>query len=242
MLKNIAIFFDACYFQIASRYYALDKDHSADLSVSGFQNFVVHEVAAREHLPPHRLQVSCARAFAGSVVRGTKNALNRLEREWVQESAWIDAGVVPVSVPRSKGYEEKGVDITIAIHAMEVASSGGCDIFAIVTGDADFIPLIHKIKSMGVRVMVLSWKSDYKKDRENMPTHVPVALHRSATYSVMFSDVIKSPSRKNTDIVKGLFDPKQTRHRHSVNGHSTIGDHLPEKTAEKLRDGHLPSS
>jgi hypothetical protein len=74
----------------------------------------------------------------------------------------IREGIHPTLLPMSSGRgrwtaREKGVDVALAISAMEVAFTNRVDLIALVTGDADFVPLVWALKRRGLRVGVFGF-------------------------------------------------------------------------------------
>src|SRR5205814_7511024 len=66
----------------------------------------------------------------------------------------MHAGIDPKFMPMPQsGASEKGADVALAIDAMQVGLDGKIDIAVLVTGDADFVPLVRALKKQGIRVM-----------------------------------------------------------------------------------------
>lgn len=85
--------------------------------------------------------------------------------DWVRDSlhrATMSTSYVElIDRPRFNLSDKKGNDISIAVDAMEVAfSKHNIDVFVFVTGDADFIPLVLKLKEYGKTVVVISSKNN----------------------------------------------------------------------------------
>jgi uncharacterized LabA/DUF88 family protein len=47
---------------------------------------------------------------------------------------------------------EKGIDVALAVDALQVGLGGTIDIAVLVTGDGDFVPLVRALNKQGVRV------------------------------------------------------------------------------------------
>jgi hypothetical protein len=63
-------------------------------------------------------------------------------------------GFTPTVVKKEKGQKAKGVDISLTKDMLLQAFLGNYDIAVLVTGDADFIPLVEEVKRLGRRVVV----------------------------------------------------------------------------------------
>jgi uncharacterized LabA/DUF88 family protein len=53
--------------------------------------------------------------------------------------------------PRRRNREQKGVDVQLAVDAMEHAARGNMDTAVLFAGDLDFEPLVHSLVRLGVR-------------------------------------------------------------------------------------------
>lgn len=85
---------------------------------------------------------------------------------------------------RSINNKEKGVDSQIILDAYEDALTEGKkgDTFIFITGDADFIPLVKKIREKGYEVLILFWN------------HASGQLKREATKFISLDDHLEKLS------------------------------------------------
>jgi len=69
------------------------------------------------------------------------------------------AGFTPVIVDRNYGNKEKGVDTQLVVDMMTdcMEADSREDMFILIAGDADYIPVIRTLKSRNFRVQVLFW-------------------------------------------------------------------------------------
>lgn len=63
-----------------------------------------------------------------------------------------------------RGKRQKGVDVQLAVDALEAALTGKVGAIAIVSGDGDFAPLAEAIRRAGPHVLVLSFKNALSHD------------------------------------------------------------------------------
>lgn len=109
-------------------------------------------------------------------VRGLREVLvdwsdNRVEKATLfgssteNGSAWWEAagreGFAVLPCLRPLGGREKGVDVALASAVMKVAHArmrARTDLVTLVTGDADFVPLVDDVRSLGFRVKVCFWE------------------------------------------------------------------------------------
>ena len=105
-----------------------------------------------------------------------------------------------------KGRGEKGIDVWLAIEALEFAMLKRINIVALIAGDGDFVPLARKLTSLGVRVMVLGWDfkfmDEYQKERN---TTTSPTLKDNCTYPVMMNELIDDNTKQNDPLINGLF-------------------------------------
>jgi uncharacterized LabA/DUF88 family protein len=87
---------------------------------------------------------------------------DHLQKERDFEMALIRAGIVPHFLPVSEkekpssteedpkfALAQKGVDVQLALDVLDYAHEDRFDLAVLVTGDADFVPLVRKITSIG---------------------------------------------------------------------------------------------
>jgi uncharacterized LabA/DUF88 family protein len=53
----------------------------------------------------------------------------------------------------SQKLGEKGVDVALAVDALQVGMGQKIDVAVLVTGDGDFVPLVRALNKQGVRVL-----------------------------------------------------------------------------------------
>lgn len=75
----------------------------------------------------------------------------------------MHAGIEPKFLPTSQSaHTEKGVDVALAIDALQIGLENKIDIAVFVCGDGDLIPVIRALMKHGIRVMVVYF--DYKEE------------------------------------------------------------------------------
>lgn len=69
--------------------------------------------------------------------------------------------------------EQEGLKIVLAIKAMQLASNKCIDNFYLVSGDADYIPLVNSLRQdFGRKVVVVGWRGGMSKDLEKAANQV----------------------------------------------------------------------
>ena len=82
------------------------------------------------------------------------------------------------------------------------------DIVVLIVADTDYTPLLRKLMSFGVRVMLLSWDFEYTTDEGvRMITKTSHELLSMATYPVAMHDVIGLRIEQNNPLINDLFVP-----------------------------------
>lgn len=66
----------------------------------------------------------------------------------------MHAGIEIKPLPMSSGLSEKGVDVALAVDALQVGLRGLIDVAVLVSGDGDLVPLARELMKNGVRVLV----------------------------------------------------------------------------------------
>jgi uncharacterized LabA/DUF88 family protein len=75
----------------------------------------------------------------------------------------MHAGVDAKYLPISQQHREKGTDVALAVDALQVGLDGKIDVAVLVTGDADFVPLVRALNKQGIRVVAAYF--DFVDDR-----------------------------------------------------------------------------
>ena len=104
-------------------------------------------------------------------------------------------------------FEEKRVDVWLALEAYEYATLKKPDVIVLVTGDADFVPLVQKLNTLGVRVMVLGWEFTYEHEGLTKSSRISYDLVEHANYPILMHQEIDA--RSNDPLVDGMFIPRQ---------------------------------
>jgi uncharacterized LabA/DUF88 family protein len=111
----------------------------------------------------------------------------------------IHAGIEPKYSPMSQSQREKGVDVALAIDALQVGLEGKIDVAVLVTGDADLVPLARALMKQGIRVGVVYF--EYHSDRGN--GFANDRLLKACSYWLNVSDLEQDP--KTQGRFRGLF-------------------------------------
>jgi cold shock CspA family protein/uncharacterized LabA/DUF88 family protein len=210
---RIAVFYDGAYFFKVSSYYLFQHERRARLSFRGMHDFIVSEVAQREGIPHSRCRIVDATYFQGRLTAQQASDQDRLFSDRVFEDALTRADIAlcqqHLSVRPDGSYEEKRIDVWLALEAFEMTSLKGYDVVALITGDGDFVPLVRKLNTLGTRVMLLGWEFEFEReDGRTMRTQVSTGLIDRVNYAIMMKPLIDDRARRHDNLIDNLFMPR----------------------------------
>ncbi|MFN0067298.1 MAG: NYN domain-containing protein [Limisphaerales bacterium] len=209
-LTRIGVFFDGSYFAKVSEHYRYVHPRRSWLSITGLLDFVCRQVAQEEQADPRRCTVVDSHYFRGRFPAKEAEAAGRLSAERVFDDILMFGGVITHYLPVYRNPHtgragEKGIDVWLALEAYELTRSKGYDVLALVSGDADYVPLIRKVHTLGTRTLLLAWEFDTPDETGWRQTRVAQRLRDEVTYPVLVHQLIESPEAADGDRISGLF-------------------------------------
>lgn len=230
---RIAVFYDGAYFFKVSSYYVYQHERRARLSFRGVHDFIVAEVAQREGISPSRCQIVDAAYFQGRLTAQQAAEQDRLFSDRVFEDALTRADIAlfqqHLAFRPDGSFEEKRIDVWLALEAYEMTSLKNYDVCVLITGDGDFVPLVRKLNTLGARVMLLGWEFEYEReDGRMMRTQVSTGLIDRVNYPVLMKPLIDDRARRHDQLIDNLFLPQSTQNEwdwrasHRENGQRTL--------------------
>ena len=210
---RVAVFYDGTYFFKVSNYYLHQHERRARLSFKGVHDFLLAEIARYEGTDAHRCQIVDAFYFRGRLTAQQAADQDKLFSDRVFEDALMRADIAMYQqhlTTRFDGsYEEKRIDVWLALEAYEMTSLKKYDVCVLITGDGDFIPLVRKLNTLGARVMLLGWDFEYERDDGRfMRTQVSTGLIDRVNYPIMMKPLIDDRARRLDPLINGLFMPR----------------------------------
>jgi uncharacterized LabA/DUF88 family protein len=193
---RIGVFYDGSFFTYA-QYYFYQERKLGWLSVQPFQTLVENFIREKEQ-GFSNYRVVYAGWYQG-LFSSTKSTQRQLHTQRNLHMDLMLAGVEPMYVPMSQSGREKGVDVALAVDALQVGMAGLIDVAILVTGDADLVPLARAMMKHGTRVGVLYF--DYKSERSR--SFANERLLSACNYSLNINEMEKD--RKNESAFRGLF-------------------------------------
>jgi uncharacterized LabA/DUF88 family protein len=77
---------------------------------------------------------------------------------------------------RRRSFTEKGIDVALATKLLVLANNRAFETAILVSGDKDYLETIKAVKSLGMRVEVVSWKQSLSQDLGRESSRSPVLL------------------------------------------------------------------
>ena len=207
---RIGIFYDGHYFYRTSNYYKFDHSRQARISVSGLHDFICSEVAGKLNVDPENCKVVEAHYFRGrSIKNGNEKAI---VGERYFEDALTKEGVSLNYLPLVRGLnnemKEKGIDVSLALNAYKKALAKTFDIFVLIAGDGDYLPLVRELQTMNapIDVMLISWDFESTNGEVTMTSQ---DLLEEVKYPVQMANVIDDRLNLKNPLILGLFEARQ---------------------------------
>ena len=207
-LLRIGIFYDGNYFYHVSNYYCYAHERRSRLSISGLHDFIKRLAGRFEGVESKFCQIVDCHYFRGRLPAMEANARQILLNERMFDDILMREGVVTHYLPVTRGGE-KGVDVCLALEALELNIFKKFDVVALIASDGDYVPLVRKLNALGTRVMVLGWDFEYIDDNGNERyTATSGKMMNEVTYPVWMHKVIDGQdTRFDTNEVSALFVP-----------------------------------
>ena len=207
---RIGIYYDGHYFYKVSNYYKFDHPRQARISIPGLHNYICSEVSARLDTDVDKCKVVEAHYFRGrSVKAGNEKAI---VGERYFEDALTREGVGLHYLPLVRGanneLKEKGIDVSLALDAYKKALAKSFDVFALIAGDGDYLPLVRELRNLSspIDVMLLSW--DFESSNGDV-TMTSQDLLEEVRFPIQMANVIDDRLNVKNQIIIGLFEPRQ---------------------------------
>jgi uncharacterized LabA/DUF88 family protein/cold shock CspA family protein len=206
-LVRIGIFYDGYYFYKVSNYYKYEHSRKSRISISGLHDFIRHEVASILKIDDIRhCQIIDAHYFKGR--SSAKEMGEKVQSERVFEDILMRENIVthylPLRLGENNSWQEKGIDVWLALEAYELAIYKRFDVLVLVAGDGDYVPLVRKLNTLGTQVMLISWDySYYNESGVISETRTSRQLLEEVLYPVVMNERIENNSDK--EIINSLF-------------------------------------
>jgi uncharacterized LabA/DUF88 family protein len=139
----------------------------------------------------------------------------------------MHAGIEPKFLPVSQSsHTEKGVDVALAIDALQVGLEDKIDIAVLVSGDGDLVPLVRALMKQGVRVLAAYFQYEDGEDKQ----FINERLLAVCNYELNVNQLETDKDFKAT--FRALFWKKDHGGQASVNGGKPSETAVPADKAE----------
>ena len=197
MICRIGIFYDGSFFSHAQRYFFHDRKVGW-LSFHPFHVFLEQFISTKEQgFASYKVVYA---SWHQGIFSGKDATQDQLRFERNRYHDLLHAGIEPKYLPMSQTQGEKGIDVALAVDALQVGLDGKIDIAVLVTGDGDFVPLVRALNKQGIRVLAAFFQFT---DTTGHKCFINERLLNCCNYSVDISALSGSREFKNT--FKGLF-------------------------------------
>ncbi|MGB3616735.1 MAG: NYN domain-containing protein [Catalinimonas sp.] len=215
-LVRIGIFYDGGYFWHVSNYYNYVHSRRARLSITGIHEFIKARVAHHEGIDRNYCRVVDAHYFRGRFSAHEAKERNKLMTDRLFEDVLMKEGVTTHFLPMTP-RGEKGVDVWLALEAYELSLAKNFDVVVLIAGDSDYVPLVRKLNTLGIRVMLLGWDFEYSDQNDyRQSTTTSVTLLDEVTYPFLMHNLIDDKTQRNNPVVNNLFLAEEHQPRPSM--------------------------
>jgi uncharacterized LabA/DUF88 family protein/cold shock CspA family protein len=236
-LTRIGVFYDGNYFLHVSNYYAYHHELRSRVSIAGLHEFVRHRIAEEEGKDFHHCQIVDAHYFRGRLSAQEASAEgNRLFYDRLFDDILMMEGVTTHYLPVRTTYQgyrqERGIDVWMALEAFELSLHKQFDVVVLIASDSDFVPLVRKLHTLGVRVMLLGWDYEYfDEEGRRRSTVTSQYLWEEVTYPIAMEKFIDKDSDENFAVSRLFVERKKV----PVNGSG-------EEVTVEVEEGEVKTS
>jgi len=227
-LVRIGIYYDGYFFYKVSNHYKFDHSRQSRISIQGFHNFICNEVSLKLGADIDNCKIVEAHYFRGrSTKAGNEKAIigeRYFEDALTREG--IDLHYLPLIRGNNRELKEKGIDVSLALDAYKRAVSKSFDIFVLVAGDGDYLPLVRELQTMvgAIDVMLASW--DFDSGGGDI-TITSQDLLEEVKFPLQMSNIIDDRLNLKNPVINGLFEPVSANPGNFQAPHGTAAGHFP---------------
>ncbi|SAL76752.1 cold-shock domain-contain protein [Caballeronia peredens] len=241
-MLRIGVFYDGSYFGLVSSYYAYHHPRMARLSIGGLHKFIREKIAQEEGVDTRYSQIVESHYFRGRYTanQSVEKGEDTLYRERLWEDILVREAVtthyLPMQVNREKDRSfEKGIDVWLAVEALELAILKNLTHVVLIAADSDYIPLVRKLNSHSVKVAVLGWNFSFTDDHgEQRGTRASQLLMGEVSYPMRMDEIIDSKEERSEE-EQALIGNMFVRKRENVQAEEARSQ-TPEPVSEDDKD------
>jgi len=209
-ILRIGIFYDGYYFYKVSNYYKYEHEKKSRISISGLHDFIRSEVSSLTKTDIRQCRIIDAHYFKGR--SSAKELGEKVQSERVFEDILMRENIVshylPLRFSENNVFQEKGIDVWLALEAYELAIYKHFDILVLVAGDGDYVPLVRKLHTVGTQVMLICWDFSYHNENGDIvETKTSRQLQEEVFFPVHMHQRIE---QSDNGYIKDLFVPEKS--------------------------------
>ena len=167
-------------------------------------------MSARLNTDAENCKITDAHYFRGrSVKAGNEKAIigERFFEDALTKEG-VDLHYLPLIRGMNNELKEKGIDVSLALSAYKKAAAKGFDVFVLIAGDGDYLPLVRELQTMGshIDVMLLSWDFETTSGDVTMTSQ---DLLEEVKFPLQMANIIDDRLNLKNPVITGLFEPRQ---------------------------------
>lgn len=187
---RLGVFYDGSFFSYAQNYYYHERQLGW-LRFPEFHHFLEKFIGLREQgFASYKVVYA---AWHQGLYTSKNATADQLKRDRDRHHDLMHAGVEPKYLPMSQTQGEKGVDVALAVDALQVGLGEMIDVAVLVTGDGDFVPLVRALNKQGVRVLAAYFAFETKEGKKSF---INDRLLAAANYAVDIDALASSKEHK----------------------------------------------
>ena len=187
---RLGVFYDGSFFSYAQHYYYHERQIGW-LRFPELHRFLEKFVGLREQgFASYKVVYA---AWHQGLFTSKNATADQLKRDRNLYHDLMHAGVDPKYLPMSQKHGEKGVDVALAVDALQVGLGRMIDVAVLVSGDGDFVPLVRALNKQGVRVLAAYFTFDGKDGNKSF---INERLLSAANYAVDIDALASSKEHK----------------------------------------------
>jgi uncharacterized LabA/DUF88 family protein/cold shock CspA family protein len=168
-IYKIGFFYDGNFVNKISDFYNFRHISKSRISLKGIQEYVLSKIVKNENVDSKICKIVESHIYKSRTTARAADEKDALYGERVFDDACMYDGItthyLPVKIQNNRRIE-KGTDVWLALDAYEISLLKKLDMVVLVTNDIGFKPLVKKLHSIGVNVLLLSWEIDWNSESD----------------------------------------------------------------------------
>ncbi len=232
---RLGVFYDGNFLLHTSNYYNYIHPQRSRLSINGLHSFIKNKVEEVGLADYDKCQIVEAHYFRGRISAAeAAQRGNQLYNDRVFEDILMAEGIQTHYLPLRNFMgkkEERGIDVWLALEVLEYALKDKIDVAVLIISDTDYVPLLRKLNSLGIRTILLSWEFEYvNDDGVRMVTKTSHELLQMANYPIAMHTIIEEGLDNDDENVISLFVDSEPASREENDYNSETGEPIIERS------------